>query len=65
MTPGFYQYEFFWEPLVMSVQNTDNCSEVLPCTCVCTIAMAMMALAGFRLGYAGGGAGAPESRDQA
>jgi hypothetical protein len=33
----------------MSVQNTDNCSEVLPCTCVQTIAMAMMALAGVRL----------------
>jgi hypothetical protein len=54
MTPGFYQYEFFWEPLMMSVQNTDNCSEVLPCTCVQTIAMAMMARRW--QGEAGGGA---------
>jgi len=52
---------------MMSVQNTDNCSEVLPCTyCVHNRDGDDGAGSGrVRLGYARGGAGAPESRDQA
>jgi len=67
MTPGFYQYEFLGKPLMMSVQNTDNCSEVLPCTyCVHDRDGDDGAGSGrVRLGDARGGAGAPESRDQA